>query len=869
MKKTFLLFLIVFSTVFAYSQTEKYSKIKIYTDDNGLQKLSKLGLAVDEGICRKGVYFISDFSETEIKAIRSNGFKFDILVDDVLAHYLKTNQEYANKPLTGDPKLSRDYPVPYEFQLGSMGGYCTWEEYISNLDYMYAHYPDLISQKVSIGQTDENRSLYMVKITGNAVQKDPKPQVLYTGMHHAREPIGMMHLLFYMYYLLENYNTDADIKYLVDHTEMYFVPIMNPDGYKYNQTTNPNGGGYWRKNRHNNGGGIYGVDINRNYGYMWGGEGSSGDPNDETYHGTAAFSELEAQAIKAFCESHQFGIAINYHSNSGLVLYSWGYTTTEVTPDEPLFNKQAAQMTGDSHYGYGPSSTTIYVTTGGSDDWMYGEQTTKNKILAYTPEIAGSGFWPTINEIIPLCQENMLTSLLAAKFVHNYGSITDESPSIISQNSGYLKFSVSQLGLDSTSNFTVSVIPLSTEFLNVGDSINLGSISPGHTVTDSIAFSLNPNTPSGTFLSYILKLNDGISVKMDTIQKIFGQPIITFNDPCTTIGNWTPGGWAITTSSYHSSPASITDSPSGDYGNNANKSITLTNTIDLTSAVYADLSYWAKWDLEAGYDYVQIKISTNGGTTWVPLTGKYTHAGTQYQAPGEPVYDGTQSSWVNESINLTPYIGHTIKLRFTLKSDSYTTGDGFYFDDVVVTTLSAPTGYSISGIISYPNTANTPLNDIQLQLKDNSGTVISSTSSDQAGNYSFSGIANGNYTIEATSAKPWGGVTASDVLLYKKHVANITPLTGIFLASGDVNGSGGLSASDILLIRKRIALILNSFSTGDWLFNPQPVSVSNGNATVNFNGLTYGDANGSYVPANRSTTPSNEEKKTALPVNSK
>jgi len=106
MKKTFLLFLIVFSAVFAYSQTEKYSKIKIYTDDNGLQKLSKLGLAVDEGICRKGVYFISDFSETEIKVIRSNGFKFDILVDDVLAHYLKTNQEYANKPLTGDPKLS-------------------------------------------------------------------------------------------------------------------------------------------------------------------------------------------------------------------------------------------------------------------------------------------------------------------------------------------------------------------------------------------------------------------------------------------------------------------------------------------------------------------------------------------------------------------------------------------------------------------------------------------------------------------------------------------------------------------------------------------------------------------------------------------
>ncbi|MCK9422606.1 MAG: immune inhibitor A [Bacteroidales bacterium] len=867
MKKSLLLFLIVVSSALAFSQTEKYSKVKIYTDEQGLKKLSSLGLAVDEGIYRKDMFLISDFSETELGIIRSNSFKIDILVDDVISEYLKKNEELSKLPIQGDLKLSRDYPVPYEFELGSMGGFCTWEQFIGHLDYMYATYPGLVSQKVSLGQTLENRSLYMVKITGNASRKDPKPQVLYTGMHHAREPIGMMQLLYYMYYLLENYNTDPEIKYLVDNTEMYFVPILNPDGYKYNQTTSPSGGGMWRKNRRNNGGGIYGVDINRNYGYMWGGDGSSGYPDDETYRGTAPFSENENQAIKTFCESHQFGIAINYHSVSALLLYPWGYTN-ELCLDNTLFNKQAQKMTGDSHYTYGPGYSTIYVTSGGSDDWMYGEQTSKNKILSYTPEIGGSGFWPYINEIIPLCQENMLTDLMAARFVHNYGSIKDESSSIISQNSGYLKFSVTQLGLDSTTSFSVSITPLGSEFLNIGDSVILGGIAPGNSILDSISFTLDPGIQAGTTLSYILKLNDGGMVRVDTIHKIFGQPMVLFNDLCSNLTNWTPGGWAITTSAFHSAPACITDSPGGNYQNNINKSITLTNTVDLTTAAYGLLNFWAKWDIEAGYDYTQVKISTNGGTTWTPLAGNYTHPGTSYQDPGNPVYDGQQLSWVMESIDLTPYLGHNIKLRFTLVSDGNVTGDGFYFDDVSVITIGAPIGHLVSGLISYPNTNNTPLSGIQLNLRNNQGNIVASIVTNPSGNYSFTGIADGTYIIEASSTKPWDGVTAADVLLYKKHIAGIAPLTGIFLASGDVNGSSSLTASDVLLIRKRIISMIDSFTVGDWLFNPEPVIVSGGNVTQSFNGLTYGDANGSYQPVALKNIPQPVEHKGEIMIGS-
>ena len=137
---------------------------------------------------------------------------------------------------------------------------------------------------------------------------------------------------------------------------------------------------------------------------------------------------------------------------------------------------------------------------------------------------------------------------------------------------------------------------------------------------------------------------------------------------------------------------------------------------------------------------------------------------------------------------------------------------------------------------------------IQLNLKNGAGTVVASATTNLTGSYSFSGIADGSYTIEAATAKPWGGVTASDVLLYKKHIASIAPLSGIFLASGDVNSSGSLSAADVLLIKKRIASMIGSFTSGDWLFNPLPVNVSGGNVVQGFNGLVYGDANGSYQP---------------------
>ena len=127
-------------------------------------------------------------------------------------------------------------------------------------------------------------------------------------------------------WLTDGYGTDPEATFLVNEREIWFVPVVNPDGYVWNEVTDPSGGGLWRKNRRDNPSTCEGVDINRNYGYQWGGSGASPDECDETYRGTAAWSEPETRAVRDFVSSRRFVTADSYHSNAALVLYPWGYT---------------------------------------------------------------------------------------------------------------------------------------------------------------------------------------------------------------------------------------------------------------------------------------------------------------------------------------------------------------------------------------------------------------------------------------------------------------------------------------------------------------------------------------------------------------
>lgn len=701
MKNFTFLLIFLFLPVFIQLQAQTSSRVKISLDQKTISILTDHGIPIDEGIDKSGKYLETDLYDKEINAIVSEGAVCEVIIPDVATFYKNRYLESVNSSEFKDLLKIQEliYQVPGNFHLGSMGGFCTWDQILDQLDSMALLYPNLVKVKQPISSTYsiENRPIYWLKISDNPNIDETEPEILYTGLHHAREPIGVQQMLFYMWYLLENYDTDSTIQYILNNAELYFVPVVNPDGYCYNEQTNPFGGGNWRKNRRNTGS-AYGIDLNRNYGYMWGIDdiGSSPDPNEETYRGSAAFSEPEMQNIQEFCNSRQFKLCLNYHSFANKLLYAWGYDDVNAaTADDSIFSAYARILTRENHFFYGPGATAIYITNGGSDDWMYGEQITKSKIFAYTAEVgtASDGFWPEPENIIPICQNNMWQNLNAALLCLKYAIVEDKTPFNLNDNFGYIKYDIKNLGIESPADFTLSIEPLSNNITIIDGPVNYVNLQYMETRYDSVYYQLVQGIQPGDEVIYVLKLSNGMSIYSDTITKKFGSVTNLVYDSCNNINNWT-GTWAITHSSFHSPSGSITDSPYGNYSGFTNSSITTSQPIILPSGSQLFISYWAKWDIEPDFDYVQFKISTNDGINWTALDGLHTQEGTFSQVFMEPVYDGIQSEWVEELIDISAYAGVSVKLRFTLMTDEYLACDGFYFDDFRLISLSPGTGIS-------------------------------------------------------------------------------------------------------------------------------------------------------------------------------
>jgi len=363
---------------------------------------------------------IAEITEQELKSLEKHDFNFEILIEDMTRFYQERYEEKARE--MDLHQLLRNTPT--NFRLGSMAGQKTLEEVEEDLDKMKELYPDLISEKVSIGTSLEGRDIWAVWIGKD--WNSSKPQVQYNAMIHAREPQSMMTLVYYMWWLLENYGSDELATFIVDQRHAAFIPILNPDGYEYNRLIAPQGGGLHRKNRRQIGTNNLGVDLNRNFGPMefWDhpNGGSSVFPNGATFRGEGPFSEPETQALKRFTEEHDFRTAFNYHSFSNLLVMPYG-ALQSVTPDSVLFRSYAAEMTFGNGYLYGTDIETVgYNTRGNADDWMYGKPDTlfveRSKIISMTPEVGNmqDGFWPDPERIITLCEENLEANKLLALF---------------------------------------------------------------------------------------------------------------------------------------------------------------------------------------------------------------------------------------------------------------------------------------------------------------------------------------------------------------------------------------------------------------------------------------------------------------------
>lgn len=277
-----------------------------------------------------------------------------------------------------------------------------------------------IAKILTIGTSGDGRAISALKISDNVNFDDPdEGDVIFVALHHAREWISAEMALYLAEHLVTTYaaGSDPELSSCMDNLEIWIVPVTNPDGYRYTDTDSR----MWRKNRRNNGDGTYGVDLNRNYSYQWGGgSGSEGSDNtyDYCYRGPFAFSEPETQALRDFVQGLDHPRAmLTYHSYSQLFLRPWAYTLTDPPGEKTL--KYIAQdsiariaAVHDRTYG----ENIWYVAYGETSDYFWDGM----RLATFTPELRpgssdAGGFDPDPSEIIPNSEENLPAAIALVK----------------------------------------------------------------------------------------------------------------------------------------------------------------------------------------------------------------------------------------------------------------------------------------------------------------------------------------------------------------------------------------------------------------------------------------------------------------------
>ncbi|PPK98577.1 zinc carboxypeptidase [Kineococcus xinjiangensis] len=287
--------------------------------------------------------------------------------------------------------------------------YSTYSEMSARVSAAVSRYPSLVS-RTSIGRSYEGRELWTAKISDNVGTDENEPEVLFTCNQHAREHLTVEMCLYLLDELTSKYSTDSRIKNLVDGREVWITFMVNPDGVEYDVAT----GQYrmWRKNRQPNSGSSYvGTDLNRNWAYKWGCcNGSSTSPSSDTYRGPSAFSAPETRALSNFVTSRRVGGVqqikshLDFHAYGELILWPYGYTAADTAPglttdDQSTYATLGRQMAATNGYTAEQASD-LYVTDGGIDDWLWGQE----RIFTYTFEMypkdsAGGGFYPPASVI--------------------------------------------------------------------------------------------------------------------------------------------------------------------------------------------------------------------------------------------------------------------------------------------------------------------------------------------------------------------------------------------------------------------------------------------------------------------------------------
>lgn len=689
----------------------KYSLLKIFAkSEQDMKNIMRENLFFDHAESH-GEYMETWLSENEIEKLKKSGVPYEIVIDDFEKHYNEQHKMTSQEIHDAIEKSKMDFNVTHSIY-GTMGGFLTFNEVLMKLDSMRLEYPNLISTKFSIGNTVENRPMWTVRVSNSPNAPTGRPEIWFHSLIHAREPMSMEQNIYFIYWLLENYNIDPIATYILSNRELYFTPVFNPDGYEYNRSTDPDGGGFWRKNRKYNGDSIYGIDLNRNYGIyaFWNStnNGSSTDPTSDTYRGTSPFSEPETQNARDFVLSRNFKGILSYHTYGNYLIRPWGYVDAP-SPDEKFFQSVSQEMALNNHYTMGRSNQTVaYGVRGVTDDWYYNDSA-HNKVIAMTPEVgSGSdGFWPLQSRILPLAK---LTVTQNIHFVLSCGDYVAPTSTLLDKElyqqgeQGSLKVYFKNKGLLNSQNVKIELTSQSPLITIPVSSFSYPSVNAD--ISDSLTFNFTvaANTPLNSAIKTTLKIKQDdvntVYIK-DVYVPVGGGTIVLLDSAENGITRWTAsGGWAITTTQSYSPTRSFTDSPTGNYGNSTNRTLTLTTALNVTASPIVMLSFWYKHNIDT-LDNAYVDVSNDNGTTW--QSAKF--------------YSKVQNTWTKDVIDISSLANGsaTMKIRFSLVSNGTLAADGIYIDNIKLVTYNAtPTGISGNALVpetfslsqNYPNPFN-------------------------------------------------------------------------------------------------------------------------------------------------------------------
>jgi len=271
--------------------------------------------------------------------------------------------------------------------------YPTPEQISVKIKEIAAAHPSIL-KVFSIGQSHEGRELLMVKISDNVEQDEVEPEFKYIANMHGNEIVGRELMVKLIEDLATGYaNNDPEIVRIINSTETYIMPTMNPDG----SSKKRRGNAQW-------------ADLNRDFPDF-----TTGD-NSNTFEGR----QPETQAIMKFQRERNFAFSANFHGGSVVVNYPWD-TSEEKFPLEKLIvdlSKEYASTVpgmGDSRRfkdgvvnGY-----RWYEVDGGMQDWSYNW----HNDLQVTIELSDNK-WPNYSEMEGFYNDNRSSLIRYIKRIH-------------------------------------------------------------------------------------------------------------------------------------------------------------------------------------------------------------------------------------------------------------------------------------------------------------------------------------------------------------------------------------------------------------------------------------------------------------------